>query len=90
MKGKNVLLLVLFSALLSKAEAQEFPIGVYFGGNQQAIDSVSAMGFTWIQAYGGWTRADSSTYSHILKNNKNLKVLATLERNINSLFFKNL
>ena len=82
MKGKMHLLSALLCALLSSAFAQEFPIGIYFGGNQNAIDSVHAMGFTWLQAYGGWTRADSSTYSYILKNNKNLKVAALLERNI--------
>ncbi len=80
MKRKMFLLLALCSALLSNAWAQEFPIGIWFGGNQNAIDSVNAMNFTWIQAYGGWDRNNVS--NQILQNSRNLKVLAILERNI--------
>ncbi len=80
MKRRIFLSLTLFCALVSGAWAQEFPIGIWFGGNQSAIDSVSAMNFTWIQAYGGWDR--NNTLNYILQNNRNLKVLAVLERNI--------
>lgn len=62
--------------------AQNFPIGIWFGGNQNAIDSVHAMGFTWIQAYGGWDR--NSFSATILQNSRNLNVAAILERNIHN------
>ena len=87
MKGTILLSCALVSALFSGALAQEFPIGIWFSGNQNAIDSVSAMNFTWIHGYGGWNRFDSPTYNYILNNNRNLKVIAILERNINTPFF---
>jgi hypothetical protein len=83
MKGKMFFVPVLVLILFSSGWTQEFPIGIWFGGNQNAIDSVSSMNFTWIHGYGGWDRNDSPNYNHILKNNKNFKVVAVLERNIN-------
>jgi hypothetical protein len=82
MKGKFFLSLVLLCALYSGAWAQQFPIGIWFGGNQNAIDSVYSMGFTWIQAYGGWDRNNFSTL--VLQNTRNLNVAAVLERNIHN------
>ncbi len=81
MKSKLFFAVALFCAFENCAWAQEFPIGIWFGGNQNAIDSVHAMGFTWIQAYGGWDR--NSVNNQILQNTRNLKVLAILDRNIN-------
>jgi hypothetical protein len=54
MKGKRFLTLTLLFALLSVAWAQEFPIGIIGSGNQAAVDSIAAMGFTWMDATGGW------------------------------------
>ncbi len=81
MKSKLFFIVALFCVFENDAWAQEFPIGIWFGGNQNAIDSVHAMGFTWIQAYGGWDR--NSVNNQILQNTRNLKVLAILDRNIN-------
>jgi len=53
MKSKMLFSLVLYFILVSTAQTQEFPIGIWFGGNQNSLDAVSAMNFTWIQAYGG-------------------------------------
>ncbi len=82
MKRKVFFLLAVLSATCDLVFAQNFPIGIWFGGNQNTIDSVHAMGFTWIQAYGGWDQ--SSVNNQILQNTRNLKVLAILERNIHN------
>ena len=82
MKGKRLLTLVLLCALYSGVVAQEFPIGIWFNGYQSGLDSVSAMNFTWIQTYGGY---DLTAFnSVILQNNRNLKVVAILEKNIHN------
>ncbi len=80
MKGKMLLSLALVCALFSGALAQEFPSGIWFNGYQSGLDSVSAMNFTWIQTYGGYDR--TAFNSLILQNNRNLKVVAILEKNI--------
>jgi hypothetical protein len=82
MKIKLFLSLALSLILLKSAFAQEFPIGIWFVGNQNGLNQVDSMGFTWIQAYGGWDLSNTANFSHILQNNRNLKVIATLERNI--------
>ncbi len=66
--------------MYSRIFAQDFPIGIWFGGEQNAIDAVADMGFTWIQAYGGW---DNDINNLVIQNTRNLNVIAIRERNIN-------
>ncbi|NUO80005.1 hypothetical protein HUU05_08005 [candidate division KSB1 bacterium] len=74
--------LLLLSAPLC---AQEFPIGIWFSGNRSALDSVSAMGFTWVQAYCGWDSSDSrKNYEYILRNPHGLKVIAFIEKHLHN------
>lgn len=80
MKCKMFLAFALLCAFYVSARGQEFPIGIIFEGNQNAIDSVAAMGFTWVDAYCGDDL--NSLRPHILQNNRNLKVIAHLVHNI--------
>ena len=80
MNGKLFLTLTLLCAFFSVGWGQEFPIGIIGSGNQSAVDSIAAMGFTWMDASGGWDL--SSLNPHKLQNNRNLKVLAHLDRDI--------
>ncbi len=83
MKFKTSFLFILFP--LGSLRAQEFPIGVWFSGNQQTLDSVSAAGFTWIQAYCGWNTEDSrKNYEFILQNQHGLKVVAFIENDLHN------
>src|SRR5262245_12462571 len=82
-KNKMFLWLIFSCIIASSAWPQEFPIGIWFAGNQKAINSVSALNFTWIHAYAGWNRRDTPNYKHIVQNNRRLKVIAVLEQNIN-------
>ncbi|MCK6562427.1 hypothetical protein L6R21_24780 [bacterium] len=82
MKRTACFVLATLFATLGTAHAQDFPIGIWFSGNQNAIDSVDAMGFTWIQAYGGYDR--NYLNNQILQNNRGLNVAAILERNIHN------
>ncbi len=79
--SKNALALFFF--LIGALRAQEFPLGIWFTGNQSALDSVSAMGCTWVQAYCGWDSTDSRKhYEFILKNKHGLKVIALIESHL--------
>ncbi len=79
MKSRMFLVAALLFAF-SNGFAQNFPIGIWFGGEQNAIDAVADMGFTWIQAYGGW---DNDINNLVVQNTRNLNVIAIRERNIN-------
>jgi len=80
MKRKIFLLLTIVFLMYGHVFSQDFPIGIWFGGEQNAIDAVADMGFTWIQAYGGW---DLDVNNLVLQNSRDLNVIAIRERNIN-------
>lgn len=78
---KPLLLLFLSTTALY---SQEFPLGVWFSGDQSALDSVSALNFTWVQAYCGWNSDDAANYRYILKNKNGLKVIALIENSLHN------
>jgi hypothetical protein len=69
--------------LFGSLRAQEFPLGIWFTGNQRALDSVAALGCNWVQAYCGWDSSDSRKhYEFILKNEHGIKVIALIESHL--------